>query len=164
VTGSALDAGARPRWPSTESSSTGPSDPGGERSVAETLAILYTGVYAPPPALTVVSPNGDGIAERQQLSFKLVRPSTVTTSLIGPEARPIRPNGRAGGGGLQGHLAQLTSRRRQTEPLGRWRWVVTAVDDLGRKSSVERSFWLNDTLGYMRVAPRPRSCADGDET
>jgi len=52
--------------------------------------------------------------------------------------------------------------RRQAQPLGRWRWVVTATDDFGRKSSVERSFWLNDTLGFMRVAPtavklRPRA-------
>ena len=84
VTASALDAGGSTTMAFDGRLMNRPSDPGGERSVAESLAILYTGVYAPPPALPVVSPNGDGIAERQQLSFKVVAPSTVTTSLVGP--------------------------------------------------------------------------------
>jgi hypothetical protein len=155
VTGSALDAGGSTTMAFNGKLLNRPSDPGGERSVAESLAILYTGVYAPPPALTVVSPNGDGIAERQQLSFKLVRPSTVTTSLIGPGgASELTQTDERAAGVYKVTWPSATSRRRQTEPPGRWRWVVTAVDDLGRKSSVERSFWLNDTLGYMRVAPR----------
>jgi flagellar hook assembly protein FlgD len=45
-------------------------------------------------------------------------------------------------------------RRAQDEPLGRWRWVVSATDSDSQTSSVERSFWLNDTLGFMTVAPR----------
>ena len=41
--------------------------------------LMYYGVYAPPPLEPVVSPNGDGVAETQQkLSYKVVRPSTVT--------------------------------------------------------------------------------------
>src|SRR5204863_9503545 len=44
--------------------------------------------------------------------------------------------------------------RRQSNALGRWRWIVSATDDLGRQSSVQRGFWLNDTLGFMRVAPK----------
>jgi hypothetical protein len=132
-----------------------PSDPGGERSVAESLAILYTGVYAPPPTAPVVSPNGDGVGDRQQLAFKIVRPSTVTTSLVGPGgANELSQTDERAAGVYKVTWPSAANRRRQTEPLGRWRWVVTAVDDLGRKSSVERSFWLNDTLGYMRVAPR----------
>ena len=35
---------------------------------------LLLGVHAPPPAQRVLSPNGDGFAEMQSLSFKLVRP------------------------------------------------------------------------------------------
>ena len=45
----------------------------------------YYGVYAPPPLEAVVSPNGDGIAEEQKLSFKVVRPSTVTVTLTAPD-------------------------------------------------------------------------------
>src|SRR5207244_8466972 len=29
-----------------------------------------------------------------------------------------------------------------------------ATDDLARDSSMERSFWVNDTLGFVTVAPR----------
>ena len=47
-----------------------------------------------------------------------------------------------------------TAKRKAQEPLGRWRWVVSATDTGGQTSSVERSFWLNDTLGFMTVAPR----------
>jgi hypothetical protein len=158
VTASALDAGGSTTMAFDGKLLNRPSDPGGERSVAETLAILYTGVYAPPPPLPVVSPNGDGIAERQQLAYKVVAPSTVTASLIGPggttaftqtvsrEAGTYAINWPSG--------ATLRARRKQADPLGRWRWVVSARDENGRQSSVERGFWLNDTLGFMRVAPK----------
>jgi hypothetical protein len=39
------------------------------------------------------------------------------------------------------------------EPEGRWRWVVNAVDERGRESRVERVFYLNNTLGYLRISP-----------
>ena len=40
------------------------------------------------------------------------------------------------------------------EPEGPWRWVVSATDDRGQVSSVERPFSLNTTLGFGRaVAP-----------
>src|SRR4029450_12888593 len=84
VTASALDAGGSTTMAFDGKLLNRPSDPGGERPVAETLAVLYSGVYAPTPALPVVSPNGDGIAERQQLSYKVVRTSNVTASLVGP--------------------------------------------------------------------------------
>ena len=32
--------------------------------------------------------------------------------------------------------------------------MISATDTDGQTSSVERSFWLNDTLGFMSVAPR----------
>jgi hypothetical protein len=158
VTASALDAGGSTTMAFDGKLLNRPSDPGGERSVAETFAILYTGVYAPRPPLSVVSPNGDGIAERQQLAYKVVAPSTVTASLVGPggttaftqtvsrEAGTYAINWPSG--------ATLRARRKQADPLGRWRWVVSAKDENGRTSSVERGFWLNDTLGFMRVAPK----------
>src|SRR5262249_12864328 len=39
------------------------------------------------------------------------------------------------------------------EPEGRWRWVVDARDDRGQPSHAERVFYLNKTLGYLRVSP-----------
>ena len=65
-----------------------PSDPGGERAVADGLFVFYYGVHAPPPTQAVLSPNGDGVAESQSLSYKIVRPSTVTASLVGPDRVP----------------------------------------------------------------------------
>jgi len=38
------------------------------------------------------------------------------------------------------------------EAEGNWRWVVTALDDQGQSSSVERRFTLNNTLGFLRAS------------
>jgi hypothetical protein len=154
VTASALDAGGSTTMAFDGRLMNRPSDPGGERPVAESLAVLYSGVYAPPPLLSVVSPNGDGIAERQQLAYKVVAPSTVTTKLIGPGGVTAFDETTARQPGLYSYAWPSPARKRQADPLGRWRWVVSATDDQGRTSSVERAFWLNDTLGFMRVAPR----------
>ena len=161
VTASALDSGGSTTVAFNGSLLNRPSDPGGERAVAESLSIQYTGVYAPPLPLPVISPNGDGIAERQSLGFKVVRPSTVTQTLIGPGGATALNQTDQRLPGTYALTWPAASRRRQATPLGRWRWVVSAVDDLGRQSSVERSFWVNDTLGFLRVAPtavrlRPR--------
>src|SRR5207253_1202096 len=61
-----------------------PSDASGERPVGEALVVAYTGVYAPSPAPTL-SPNGDRFGDRESLSYKLVRPSTVSAKLIAPD-------------------------------------------------------------------------------
>jgi hypothetical protein len=155
VTASALDAGGSTTMAFDGKLLNRPSDPGGERQVAETLAILYSGVYAPPPTLPVVSPNGDGIGERQQLAYKVVEPSTVTASLVGPGGVTAFSQTNQREAGVYTYTWPTgTKRRQQAGPLGRWRWVVSSTDVDGRKSSVERAFWLNDTLGFMRVAPR----------
>ncbi|HUK95624.1 MAG TPA: phosphodiester glycosidase family protein [Gaiellaceae bacterium] len=156
VTGSALDAGGSTTMAFDGKLLNRPSDPGGERSIKEMLAVMYYGVYAAPPTLPVVSPNGDGSAEKQTLSFKVVRPSTVTASLIDPTgATAFTDTGpRAPGTYKVTWPATMTAKREAQEALGRWRWVVNATDDLARQSSVERSFWVNDTLGFVSVSPK----------
>jgi hypothetical protein len=155
VTASALDAGGSTTMAFDGKLLNRPSDPGGERPVAETLAVLYSGVYAPPPTVPVLSPNGDGVADRQQLAYKLVEPSTVTASLVGPGGVTAFTQTGSRTAGVYSFSWPSSARRRvQNEPLGRWRWVVSATDADGRKSSVERAFWLNDTLGFMKVSPR----------
>jgi hypothetical protein len=37
---------------------------------------------------------------------------------------------------------------------GRWTFTVTATDDQGLTSSTTRRFWVNSTLGFLRVQPR----------
>ena len=153
VTASALDSGGSTTMAFDGELLNQPSDPGGERSVADGLFVFYYGVQAPTPTEPVVSPNGDGIAEAQSLSFKLVRPSTITASLIGPDRVPRQiQTGPKEPGTYRVSWSGRTPDGRP-EPEGRWRWVVNAVDDLGRASSSERAFFLNNTLGYLQVSP-----------
>jgi hypothetical protein len=153
VTASALDSGTSTTMAFDGKLLNRPSDPTGERGVADGLFVFYYGVQAAAPTTDVVSPNGDGIDEAQQLSYKVVRPSTVTASLVGPDgvARQTLTGQRAPGAytlDWNGRTAQGAP-----EPEGRWRWVVNAVDDRGQASRAERVFYLNNTLGYLRVSP-----------
>ena len=75
-------AAARRRWRSTGSLLNRPS--GAERPISTALLFLYTGVFVQ-PAVAVVSPDGDGVADRQSLRYKLVRPSTATVTLTAPD-------------------------------------------------------------------------------
>ena len=130
-----------------------PSDPGGERPVGDGLFVFYYGVHAPPPSQPVLSPNGDGVAEVQSLSYKLVRASTVTASLIGPDRIPRQTQTGQREPGV--YRLNWSGRTPQgaPEPEGLWRWVINAVDDQQQHSSVTRAFYLNNTLGYLRVRP-----------
>jgi hypothetical protein len=153
VTASALDAGGSTTMAFDGKLLNRPSDPGGERAVSDGLFVFYYGVHAPPPSQPVLSPNGDGVAEVQSLSYKLVRASTVTASLIGPDRIPRQTQT----GQREPGLYRLTWSGRTpqggTEPEGLWRWVINAVDDQQQQSSVSRAFYLNNTLGYLRVRP-----------
>jgi hypothetical protein len=152
VTASALDSGGSTTMAFDGKLLNRPSDRP-ERAVSDALFVFYYGVHAPPLAQKVVSPNGDGIGESQSLSFKLVRPSTITASLIGPDRVP---RGVETGERLPGTYRLTWSARSpegNPEPEGRWRWVINAVDEQGQHSVAERAFWLNTTLGHLRARP-----------
>jgi hypothetical protein len=128
-----------------------PSD-GRERSISTAVMLMYRGVFVPEPP-SIVSPNGDGVADSPELGYRLVRPSTVTVTTRPP----------AGGAPLTSSAAQLPG----TYPVpfpptgaaaapGPWRLEVSAVDDLGQRSAIARSFTVDDTLGFLRV-PRLRA-------
>jgi len=157
VTGSALDSGGSTTMAFDGKLLNRPSDRGGERAVKETLAVMYTGVYAPPPPLSVISPAGGGLASQETLAFKIVRPSTVTARIVGPDgtaAYNVTSARLAGTYQVTWPSGTRDARRQALTPLGRWRWVVSATDDQERDSSIERAFWVNDTLGFLRVSPR----------
>ncbi|HXE93621.1 MAG TPA: phosphodiester glycosidase family protein, partial [Gaiellaceae bacterium] len=78
VTASALDAGGSTTMAFDGKLLNRPSDPGGERAVAEALTVFYYGVYAPALPARVLSPNADGVDDTQTFAYKVVRPSTVT--------------------------------------------------------------------------------------
>ncbi|HET7856065.1 MAG TPA: phosphodiester glycosidase family protein [Gaiellaceae bacterium] len=151
VRGTALDSGGSSAMAFDGKLLNRPSDRGGERPVGDSLALYYYGVHAPPPAQKVVSPNGDGVAETQSLSYKLVRPSTVTASIVGPDRIPRQTDT----GAREPGVYRLTWSGRTAEGApeleGRWRWVINAVDLTGQHSVVERSFWLNTTLARLRT-------------
>jgi hypothetical protein len=153
VTASALDAGGSTTLAFDGKLLNRPSDPGGERRVADGLFVFYYGVHAPAPPQQVLSPNGDGVAETQALSYKIVRPSTVTASLIGPDRIPRQTETGLKGPGTYRLTWSGRTAESAPEPEGRWHWVISAVDDQGQQSKVERLFYLNNTLGYLRVRP-----------
>lgn len=130
-----------------------PSDPSGERALANALLVTYAGVHAPPPSEPVLSPNGDGVADVQALSYKLTRPSTVAVDLVGPGGVVRRLEEGAKEPGVYRFSWAGATPDGAAEPEGRWRLSVSAVDDLGRASSAERLFELNRTLGSLAVSP-----------
>ena len=152
VTGTALDSGGSSTMAFNGTLLNRPSDPGGVRAVADALTLFYYGVIAPAPTEPVLSPNGDGVSDTQTLGFKVVRPSTVTRTLIGPDGLPhfTETDARAPGNYRMNWSARTPT---GTEPEGRWRWVINALDDTGQHSRVERRFYLNNTLGYLKVKP-----------
>jgi hypothetical protein len=152
-TASALDAGGSTTMAFDGELLNRPSDPGGERAVADGLFVFYYGVHAPPPAEAVLSPNGDGVAESQSLSYKIVRPSTVTASLVGPDRVPRQTETGEREPGTYELAWSGRTPEGAPETEGQWRWVINATDDQGQESKVERSFDLNNTVGYMRVRP-----------
>ena len=138
---------------------------GGAPPLADALLVEYAGVVASQPSAPAVSPNGDGVAETAVADYKVVRPSTVTVQLRGPD------------GALRVNTQHAAARRHvpvpvECPPRGRdagagrpWRFTVGATDDLGRTSSVERDFTLDLTLGIAddgharadRAAPASRA-------
>ena len=151
VTASALDTGGSTTMAFDGTLLNRPSDPGGERLVSEALLVFYYGVYAPFPAVPVLSPNGDGVGDSQYLSYKVVRPSTVTASIVGPDGVSRYTTTAQRAPGTYGVTWNGTAPGNQPLPEGRWRWVVNAVDDQRQTSSIERGFWLNRTLANVRV-------------
>src|SRR5688500_5056239 len=158
VTGSALDGGGSSSLAFDGQLLSRPSDRGGERPVSNALQLMYYGVYAPTPN-PVISPNGDGADEIQrELSYKVVRTSNVTATLLAPGGVPAfteslqRPPG----------IYPVAFPPAPVDPIaeppapaeGRWRLDVSATDDLGRTSKTTQAFTVNNTLGFAKLSRR----------
>ena len=158
VTGSAFDGGGSSTLAFNGTLLNRPSDSGGERPSANALQLMYYGVYAPTPD-AVVSPNGDGYAEKQrQLSYKVVRPSTVTATLVGPGEVPVFTESLERAPGTYPVAFPPAPADPTAEPAlpaeGRWRLDVTATDDLDQTSTTSQRFTVNNTLGFARLSRR----------
>ena len=158
VTASAFDGGGSSTLAFNGSLLSRPSDAGGERSASNSLQLMYYGVYAPAPD-PVISPNGDGVSERQrELSYKVVRQSTVTATLLGPDRLPaytetvLREPGTYPVSFPPTPLDPTLPATPLTE--GRWRLDVSSTDDLGQISTTSQAFTVNSTLGFTKLSRR----------
>ncbi|HST16990.1 MAG TPA: phosphodiester glycosidase family protein [Gaiellaceae bacterium] len=129
-----------------------PSDASGERAVNEALLVEYFGVYAPPAPVALV--NGDPGATSEPLEYKLVRPATVTAQVVAPDgvARVLE----AAVAHQPGIYDTVYS---SFDEEGDWHWQVTATDDLGRVSTIDRPFRYDTTLRSLVVTPAPGTAA-----
>jgi hypothetical protein len=146
VTGAALASGTATTMAFDGTLLDRPSAPGGQLPLSDALLVSYAGVYVPQLA-PVLSPNGDGVDEKLPLSYRIVRPSTVTASLVGPggATQTLDTGARSPG-------TYKFTWDGGTAAEGRWRLVVNAVDDQGRASTADRPFVLDKTLGFL-IAP-----------
>jgi hypothetical protein len=120
-----------------------------EQPVSDALMLSYNGVYAAPPVSTTLSPNGDGVDDVQTFSYKLVRPSQVTATVIGPDHSTLTLAQDSELAGV--HTLQWDG---QTAVEGTWHFSVTATDDLGHTTTADRQFAVNQTLGFLQVTPK----------
>lgn len=134
---------------------------GPERAISTALLFEYTGVFVQ-PAVAVVSPDGDGVADRQSLRYKLVRPATATVTLTAPDGTvAFTETGERQPGSFAVPFPPVAAPpvalagAADAPPVnGRWKLHVAAVDDLGQPSEMTQLFTVNTTVGFLGAAPR----------
>jgi Phosphodiester glycosidase len=141
---------------------------GAERAISTALLFHYTGVFVQ-PTVAVVSPDGDGVADRQSLRFKLVRRATTTVTLTAPDGTVAYTDTRERLPGS--HAVPFPPAPAPPAPPipldvgatppapapptnGRWKLSVSAVDEIGEPSEMTQSFTVNTTLGFLATTPR----------
>jgi len=116
--------------------------------VKEGLLLQYFGVYAPPPSVPVIGKQNQSDVE--QLVYKVVRPSDVTASVVGPDGT-VHP---LDSGSKQPGIYRFTWNTYDVE--GTWHWNVKATDDLGRTSIADQTFRYDLTLSRLVVPASSR--------
>jgi flagellar hook assembly protein FlgD len=138
-----------------------PSTAGAEQSLSDALLLAYAGVYAAPPATDVLSPNGDGVADTETFSYKLVRQSQVSATLTGPDGSTQTLAADSEPPGV--HTLQWAGTTAAGTPAaeGSWTFQVTGFDDEGHTTTATRAFSLNETLGSLQITPAAAHLAGG---
>jgi hypothetical protein len=147
VTAMALDGGGSTTLAFEGSVLNAPSE-GRERPIGDALMLLYYGVYARAPRFPVVSPNGDGVADLQQLSWKIVRNSTVSARLVGPGGKVAW----ASAGDVEPGTYSVPAAELAQLAEGRWQLTVESTDDQGMSSEADRAFSVDNTLGDLSLS------------
>ena len=170
ITGMALDGGGSTTMAFDGTLLNRPS--AAERPISTALLFEYTGVFVQ-PAVAAVSPDGDGVADRQSLRYKLVRPSTVTVTLTGPDgavaytesatkdpgnyAVPFPPPASPPPAPPVPTTTSISTSGRATADgptQGRWKLTVSATDDVGQLSEMSQAFLVNSTIGFLVTEPK----------
>jgi hypothetical protein len=154
VTASALDSGTSTTMAFDGKLLNRPSDPGGERGIADGLFVFYYGVQVP-------APHG-----RRRLAERRRRRRGAAAHLQGrppldghgePDrpgrSRPPNPDRPARTRHLHTRLGRAAPHKALPSRKGAGAGSVDALDDRGQQSHAERAFYLNNTLGYLRVSP-----------
>ena len=165
VTGMALDSGGSATMAFDGTLLNRPSEP--ERPISTALLFQYTGVFVQ-PAVAVVSPDGDGVGDKQSLRYKVVRPSTVDGEAAAPDgtvgyqasvtrqpgryAVPFPPVARSTPV-VPSPAARAAAANAAGPAQGRWTLTVSAVDDIGQPSEMTQSFLVNTTIGFLATSP-----------
>jgi phosphodiester glycosidase len=155
VTGMALDGGGSTTMAFDGKLLSRPSGPN-ERAIASALMFQYTGIFLPEPA-PLVSPDGDGVDDGQSLSYRVVRPSTATVTLTRPDGTVASTDAGArepGSYEVAFPPAQTEGTEAASVAEGRWTLKAQAMDDVGRTTTMTRTFVVNSTLGFVRVERR----------
>jgi len=114
--------------------------------VSDALVLSYSGVYVAPPSFPVLSPNGDGVADTEKLSYRLARPSTVVATLTGPGGTKITL-----ANGAEPASVETITWDGSHAPEGAWTFAVAATDDRNVATTAQRTFSLDDTLSSLAV-------------
>ncbi|HEV8460852.1 MAG TPA: phosphodiester glycosidase family protein [Gaiellaceae bacterium] len=122
----------------------------GESAIKDALLVQYFGVYAAPPALPLLTGEPNKAAE--PLSYKIVRPSKVTAELIAPDTTT-----RVLESGVQHDPGSYPFTFASYDAEGTWHWNVTATDNQGLTSTIDRPFRYDTTLRDLAVPRTAKS-------
>lgn len=104
-----------------------------ERPAGAALTLDYYGVYAPPLPTKAVTSTGS-----ISLAYKLVRPSRVVATTIGPDGAAVPVDA-----GTHPPGTYRFNWAAQGRPAGDYTFRITADDDQGRHSVAERDFTVS---------------------
>jgi Phosphodiester glycosidase/FlgD Ig-like domain len=116
----------------------------GEATVKDALLVQYFGVYAaalPLPLLT-----GEAGKTTEPFSYKIVRPSKVSAELIAPDTTT-----RVLEAGVQHDPGSYPFTYTTFDQEGTWHWNVSATDNQGLTSTIDRTFRYDSTLRALSV-------------
>lgn len=122
----------------------------GETPIKDALLVQYFGVYA--PALPFPLLTGEPGKTTEPFAYKIVRPSKVTAELIAPDAST-----RVLEAGVQHDPGSYPFTFTAFDQEGTWHWNVTATDNQGQTSTIDRTFRYDTTLRGLAVPRNAKS-------